>query len=116
MHPMLIAAPFTRVKSCKQHKCPATGERIKMRYTYAMERFPTTEKNEILPFAANGWNRAVILSEASQRQISSITYMWNLKYDTNELMYKTETHSQTLKTNLWLPKGKGEEDKLGVWD
>ena len=31
-------------------------------------------------------------------------------------MYKTETHSQTLKTNLWLPKGKGEEDKFGVWD
>ena len=24
-----------------------------------------------------------------------ITYMWNLKYDTNELMYKTETNSQT---------------------
>ena len=24
-----------------------------------------------------------------------ITYMWNLKYDTNELIYKTETDSQT---------------------
>ena len=23
------------------------------------------------------------------------TYMWNLKYDTNELIYETETHSQT---------------------
>ena len=23
------------------------------------------------------------------------------------LIYKTETDSQTLKTNLWLPKGKG---------
>ena len=33
--------------------------------------------------------------------------MWNLKYDTNELIYKTETVSQTKKTNLWLPKGKG---------
>ena len=37
-------------------------------------------------------------------------------YDTNELMYKTETHSQTVKTNLWLPESKGEEGKLGVWD
>ena len=36
-----------------------------------------------------------------------ITYMWNLKYDTNEVIYKTKTDSKTLKTNLWLPKGKG---------
>ena len=43
--------------------------------------------------------------------------MLNLKYDTNELIYKTETHSQTQKTNLWLPKGKnGGRGKLGVWD
>ena len=31
-----------------------------------------------------------------ERQISyDIIYMWNLKYDTNELIYKTETDSQT---------------------
>ena len=40
-----------------------------------------------------------ILSEVSQtekRQISyDITYMWNLKNDTNEPIYKTETDSQT---------------------
>ena len=44
--------------------------------------------------------------------------MRNLKKnDSNELSYKTETDSQTSKTNLWLPKGKGEErDKLRVWD
>ena len=30
-----------------------------------------------------------------------------LKMDTNELIYKTETDSQVLKTNLWLPKGTG---------
>ena len=28
------------------------------------------------------------------------------KSDTNELIYKTETDSQTSKTNLWLPKAK----------
>ena len=32
-------------------------------------------------------------------------YMWNLKYDTNELIYKTETNSQLQNTNLWLSKG-----------
>ena len=31
-----------------------------------------------------------------------------LKNDTNELIYKTEIDSQTWKTNLWLPTGKGE--------
>ena len=48
-----------------------------------------------------------------------ITYMWNLKYDTNELIYETETDSQTQRTDLWLQKGKGAGvggDKLGVWD
>ena len=46
-----------------------------------------------------------------------ITYMWNLKYDTNELIYKTETDSQTQKTNLWLPKGKeggGINQEFGI--
>ena len=33
--------------------------------------------------------------------------MCNLKYDTNELIYKTETDSQIQKTNLWLPNEKG---------
>ena len=38
--------------------------------------------------------------------------MWNLKYDTNELIYKTETDSQTWNTNLKLLKGK--EDGTGI--
>ena len=33
--------------------------------------------------------------------------MWNLKYDTNELIYETETDSQTQRTDLWLPRGSG---------
>ena len=51
----------------------------------------------------------IIISQVSQRQISyDITYMWNIKNDTNELIYKTD--SQTQKTNLQLPKGKGREE------
>ena len=34
-----------------------------------------------------------------------------IKYDTNELMYKTEIHSQTWKTNSLLPKGKGVRER-----
>ena len=38
----------------------------------------------------------IILSEVSQKEIPyDITYMWNLKYDTNEFIYETETDSQT---------------------
>ena len=41
-----------------------------------------------------------------ERQIPyNITYMWNLKYDTNELIYETKTDSQ--RTDLWLPRGRG---------
>ena len=36
------------------------------------------------------------------------TYMWNLKYGTNEPIYKTETDSQTWRTDLLLPRGMGE--------
>ena len=52
----------------------------------------------------------VILSEVRERQRSyDIIYMQNQKRnDTNDLILKTETDSQTLKTNLRLPKGKGE--------
>ena len=46
-----------------------------------------------------------------------MVYMWNLKNNTNESIYKTETDLQTQKTNLWLSQGKGRgRDKLGVWD
>ena len=44
--------------------------------------------------------------------------MESKKKDTHELICRAETDSQTLKTNLWLPKGTGEDgrDGLGVWD
>ena len=41
---------------------------------------------------------SIILSEVNQREKAKyhydITYMWNLKYGTNALIYKTETDSQ----------------------
>jgi len=38
----------------------------------------------------------IILNEVRKRQIPwDITYMWNLKYDTNELIYEIEIDSQT---------------------
>ena len=50
-----------------------------------------------MPFAATWMDlEIIILSEVSQteRQISyTISYMWNLKYDTNELIYKTDSQT-----------------------
>ena len=55
--------------------------------------------------------RDYILSEVKserERQILYITDWQNLKKnDTNEFIYKTETDSQTQRTNLWLLTGSG---------
>ena len=45
-----------------------------------------------------------------------ITYMQNLKYDINELIYKTETESKRYKTNMVTEGERWGRDKLGVWD
>ena len=54
------------------------------------------KKNKIMPFSAT-WRdlKMIILSKSErERQIPyDITYMWNLKYDTNGLIYKTEMYS-----------------------
>ena len=43
--------------------------------------------------------------------------MWNLKYGTNELIYKTETDSQIQRKDLCLPRGReGWTGSLGLVD
>ena len=53
----------------------------------------------------------IILSEVRQI-LYDIIYMWNLKNHANEFISKIETGSQTQKTNLWLPKGKGRGGEI----
>ena len=50
------------------------------------------------------WNK-------SEGNIDDITYMWNLKYDRNELI--NETGSQTYRRHPWLPIGKGGKGWIG---
>ena len=66
-------------------------------------------KNEIIPFVATWMNLEIIIpSKVSQRKANILSLICRiLKNGTNELIYKIETDSQTLKTDLWLPKGKG---------
>ena len=40
--------------------------------------------------------------------------MWDLKYDTNEPIYRIETDSQTWRTDLWLPRERGMDWGFGV--
>ena len=65
-----------------------------------------------MPFAAT-WTQLeiLILSEVSQkeRQVPyDSTHIWNLKHGTNEPVYKTETDSQTWRTDVGFPRGRGE--------
>ena len=92
---MFKAALFTIAKTWKQPKCPLTNEWIrKMCYISTTEYYSATKKNEIMPFAAT-WMQleSIILSEINQKEKEKyhIVYMWDLKYDTNEPIYETET-------------------------
>ena len=69
-----------------------------MWYIYTMEYYSAIKENEIMPSVATWVDlEIIILSQVSQKEKDKyhITYIWNLKYDTNELIYKTETDSQT---------------------
>ena len=100
MTPMFTAALFTIAKTWKQPKYPSTDEWIKkMWYIYTMEYYSAIRKE---------WNNAICSNmdgtrdyhtewSKSEKEVSyDITYMWNLKTkDTNELIYKIKTDSQT---------------------
>jgi len=62
-----------------------------MWYIYTIDYYSTIKENEIMPFAATWMDLKIfILSEVRERQILyDITYMWNLKNSTNELIYET---------------------------
>ena len=58
------------------------------------------------------WNK----SERQAQDKYDITYIWNLKYDTNELIYKTEKTYRDRKQTYSYERERGERDELGVWN
>ena len=63
-----------------------------------MEYYSAIKKNEIMPFAATWMDLEIItLSVVSQTEKDKyhILYVESKKNDTNELIHKTETDSQT---------------------
>ena len=75
-----------------------------------MKYYSGIKTNKIMPFATKWMTLEMfILSKVSQRKTNIILYHFYVeskKNDTNELIYETETDSQMLIGNLWLPKGK----------
>ena len=63
-----------------------------------MQCYPAISKNEIMPFAAAWMDlEIVILSEVNQTEKEipyNTTYVWNLKYNTNQHIYEMKTDSQ----------------------
>ena len=68
-------------------------------YVYTREYYSAIKRNEIMLLAAIWVDlERMILSELSQMEkdkYHEITYIWNLKSDTNEHICKTEMDSQT---------------------
>ena len=50
------------------------------------------------------------LSQIEEDKCYMIIYIWYLKNNTNEFMYKTKTDSQTQKANIWFQRREGEEE------
>ena len=118
---MFTAALLTIAKTWKPPKGPLTEEWIKkMWYVYTIKYYSAVKKSEITPFAATQIDPTIIILSQSERErqiLYDITYLWNLKQDTNELIYQTETGSP-IENKLIVTQGeKGcGRDKLGVWD
>ena len=71
-----------------------------------MEYYSAVKRVKRCHLQQHGWTWGLSFYMKSDREdkYHIISLMWNLKYDTKELIYKTETDSQT--KQICLPKGK----------
>ena len=70
----------------------------KIWYVYIMEHYSAMEKNKIVPSAATWMDLVIIILSESERERQTpydITSVWNLKYDTHELIYEIKKESWT---------------------
>ena len=76
-----------------------------------------------MSFAATWMNLEIYHTKRSkserERQIPyDITYMWNVKYNTNQHIHETKTDSLIQRTDLWLPRGRefrgGKDWEFGI--
>ena len=109
-----IATLFTKTKAWKH---PVSTERRKVKqdvdvhtHIHTMEYYSAMKINEIMSFTVTWMDlEIIILSEVWQINRNIIWYHFyvkSFKNDTNELIYKTKTGSQTSRKNLQLPEGR----------
>ena len=117
-----VSASLRFLRSSVSPKCPSTEEWIRRWSIYIHNGILLgQEKGQFNCAFATTWMdlEIIIPSDARKRQISySIVYTWNLNYDTNELLYETETDSQT--SLSWqertdLPRGRAGREEM-EWD
>ena len=120
--PMFIAALFTIAKTWKQPKCLLTEEWIKKTwYMYTVGYCSAIKKKETMPFAAT-WMQleSITLSKSErERQIPyDITYMLNLKFDTNEPYLQSRNRLTDIENRLVVAKGEecGGGTDWEFWD
>ena len=78
-------------------------EWIKMRHIFTME-FHLAIKERIMSFAATKMDiEIIILSEVRMTPYQYITYMWNLKNDTNEIIYVEQKQTHTHRRHVGPP-------------
>ena len=70
----------------------------------------------MMPFAAAWMDLEIIILSKSERERQipyDITYIWNLKYDTDEIMKQKQTHRHREQTCDCQGEGGGGEGELG---
>ena len=92
---VFVSAVFTMARTQKQPKCPSVDEQMKICVCVCVcvvKYYLAMKKNEIMPFAATWMHlEIIILRKVSQKDKYHITYMRNLKYDTNKFIYDTDS-------------------------
>ena len=77
-----------------------------------MEHYSSIKKNEILPFSATWMDlENIMLSEISvteKNKYCLTSHIWNLKYNTNESIYKTNRLTD-IENKLTIAKGERNE-------
>ena len=95
--PTFVTALFTIAKTWKQPKCPLTDEQIKKMWHIYNGVLLSHKKEQNSGIWSNMDTTRDYHTKRSQKQQNKhdTIYMWNLKYDANEPIYKTEIDSQT---------------------